>query len=387
MRSADFYRVLVAVETDPTQYYGTGARRPALLSAADAEQMLAHLAADLQALLPAIASCSLVAAGALFDQTQLLQPGYPVFRALEATAVESSGARFSPGLVSIGARGQKMPMDELQPSPTVPLGSLQLLPMLIRGPEEQLSPIATAMEHRFLEQGQLSAHSATWLQTAFGVTIHHARFMTLTDLSAMLRLQLEHFGFLPLWELLDAALSGNPQPLEVITAGGRSWKWAGGAAHTDFETFDHWANEGPGRGLGTERMALAASYADWTRELRQYLITLRAHGLKVKLHAPGEAEPLTGSYLKESSDLLPGSDVAAVTEHSFDDLGTIAVTVVEGDRVENFYPLSSGGLNDIHAVLRGRVPSGHTVAFPGTILYDPGSRCLCPEEGAVSTRH
>ena len=134
-------------------------------------------------------------------------------------------------------------------------------------------------------------------------------------------------------------------------------------------------------------MALAASYADWTRELRQYLTTLRAHGLKVVLHAPGDAEPLTGSYLNETSDLLPGSDAAAVTEHSFDDLGTIAVTVFEGGRVENFYPLSSGGLNDIHALLRGRVSSGHTVAFPGTIRYDPESRRLCPEEGAVPTRH
>ena len=37
----------------------------------------------------------------------------------------------------------------------------------------------------------------------------------LTDLLAMLRLQLDHFGFLPLWELLQAALDGSLRRLQV----------------------------------------------------------------------------------------------------------------------------------------------------------------------------
>jgi hypothetical protein len=100
-----------------------------------------------------------------------------------------------------------MPNSDLQPLPDIPLGLLQLLPVVVNGPPELVEELGQAMEYRFLEEGQVSAHSASWLETAFGISINHARMMTLTDLNAMLRMQLDHFGFLPLWELLDAALS------------------------------------------------------------------------------------------------------------------------------------------------------------------------------------
>ena len=119
---AAFYRIMVAVETDATRYYGPEASRPALLETSQAEQMLAHLAADIQALLPDISRCSLIAAGALFDQTQMLRPGYPIFTALEATAAKGEPGRFRPGLVSIGASDGRMPVSALQPDPKIPPG-------------------------------------------------------------------------------------------------------------------------------------------------------------------------------------------------------------------------------------------------------------------------
>jgi hypothetical protein len=75
---------------------------------------------------------------------------------------------------------------------------------------------------------------------------NHARFMTMTDLNAMLRMQLEHFGFLSLWELLDAAINTPAQLLEVHTPGGLKFRWQDGAVHSVFETFDWWANRGGG---------------------------------------------------------------------------------------------------------------------------------------------
>ncbi len=74
-----FYRALIAIETDATRFYGANASRPKLLGTTDSEQLLSHIAADLKALLPDISNCSLIAAGALFDQTQVLRPSYPVF--------------------------------------------------------------------------------------------------------------------------------------------------------------------------------------------------------------------------------------------------------------------------------------------------------------------
>lgn len=373
-----FYRAMVAIETDATQYYGADAIRPRLLESTDAEQMLAHIAADLQALLPEISGCSLIAPGALYDQTQILRPSYPIFISLEE--VPSRG-RFRTGLASVPAKEGQMPSEELQPFTDIPLGLLQLLPLVVHGPSSLIQELGQAMEFRFLEEGQLSAHSAAWLESAFGVSINHARFMTATDLNAMLRMQLEHFGFLPMWELIDAALSGNADPVVVRTDSGKEYEWKNGAVHTSFETFDYWATEGSGAKVLAARQGLAEAYAAWSREVRQYLTTLRAHGLEVRFSLAADGNPLEGSYFVERSAATAGSTDSTITEHSYAELGTVAITLVDGQSIENFYPLNPQGLNDIHMHLRNRVPDRHTVAFPGCILYDERKRMLVPDTG------
>lgn len=382
-----FYRVLLAIETDATRFYGDNARRPALLEATDSEQLLAHLAADLKSLLPEISNCSVIAAGALFDQTQVLRPSYPVFTSLEHISTSNNPENFKPGLVSVGAEDGKMPSEDLQPLPDIPLGLLQLLPVVIHGPADLVKELGQAMEYRFMEEGQVSAHTASWLESAFGITVNHARMMTLTDLNAMLCMQLDHFGFLPLWELLDAAMSATEATVTARTESGLQFEWRDHAVHAVFETFDSWANGGTGARVTAERLGLAAAYGDWTREVRQYLTTLEAHGLEVRFSLPGNTPAGEDSFFMETSDVEPGAGASTLTEHSYSELGTIAVTVVNGDRVENYYPLRPQGLNDIQAYIRNNVPGVHTVAFPGTINYDEKTRCLVPDSGQSSTRH
>ena len=380
MSATGHYRILVAIETDATRYYGPEAIRPAVLGASDTEQLLAHLATDLKSMFPSISNCSLITPGAVYDQTQILRPSYPVFSALEASSVAQRAEEFRPRMVSIAARDGVMPVEDLQPIRDIPLGLLQLLPLVIHGPASEVAELGQAMEYRFLEEGQLSAHSAKWLEAAFGVSINHGRFMTLTDLNAMLRMQLEHFGFLPMWELLDAALNDSGTDLGVTAASGTSFEWRDGAVHTQFETFDYWATEGRGRGMAAIRLILAENYGDWTREIRQYLTTLAAHGVELKFHLPGkEEEILTGSFLVEISASKPSADAATVTEHSYNEMGTIAVSLVKDDRMINYFPLTPLGLNDIHHAIRDQVPHGHTVAYPGTILYNEATRRLAPE--------
>jgi hypothetical protein len=151
--------------------------------------------------------------------------------------------------------------------------------------------------------------------------------------------------------------------------------------HTSYVTFDNWASSGAGAQVVAERQALASAYGDWTREVRQYLTTLQAHGLDFSLHLAGNGLPLKETFLKEQSDATPGASDSTITEHSYSELGTIAVTARNGDRIENYYPLCAQGLNDIHAHLRKNVPGVHTVAFPGTILYDEKDRRLVPDSG------
>jgi hypothetical protein len=380
MQGTGHYRILVAIETDATRYHGADSVRPALLEGRDAEQLLAHLAADLKSMLPSISHCSVLAPGALYDQTQILRPSYPVFAALEATSVAGRAEEFRPGMASIAAVDGRMPVDDLQPLDDIPLGLLQLLPLVLHGPAEEVAELGQAMEYRFLEEGQLSAHSAKWMETAFGISINHARFMTLTDLNAMLRMQLDHFGFLPMWELLDAALNHSAEILRVQTGSGIIFEWRDRAVHTQFETFDYWAGSGGGQEMDAARHLLAEGYGDWTREIRQYLTTLGAHGVDMKFFLPGkDADSLQGNYFVESSEAIPAADAAAVTEHSFSELGTIAVTLVRDGQLFNYYPLSPDGLNDIHASIRRQVHNGHTVAFPGTVRYDEAGRCLNAE--------
>ena len=380
MASIRHQYILVGIETDPTRYHGEHACRPAILDRAAAEQVLAHLATDLAGMFPAVNHCALTMAGALFDQTQLLRPDLPVYRALE-TMQESSdpGSDFQPRLLSIGARNGHMPLDELQPFADIPLGLLQILPILVSGPDDIVSALADEMEHRFLEHGQLSAHSAKGLESQFNIAVNHARFMTMTDLNAMLRLQLDHFGFLPLWELLDTAINSPASRLEVKTDLGITFKWHNGAVHCFFESFDWWAKHGNGSDIPASQRQLQSAYADWTREYRRYMTMLAAHGVSLSQHLAGlEDAELNDTFFLEESTMQPLAAAVEVTEHNADDLGTIAVTVATGERQINLYPLQASGLNDMHQFIREQEYNG-IVAFPGCICYDENSRQLVPD--------
>lgn len=372
--------ILVGIETDPTRYHGENASRPQLLERVAAEQVLAHLATDLTKMFRDISRCSLTMAGALFDQSQLLRPQLPIFSALETLQHASNpGSDFQSRLLSIGAASGQMPLPALQPFESIPLGLLQLLPVLVSGPQELIDTLAKEMEFRFLEEGQLSAHSANSLESQFGVSISHTRFMTLTDINAMLRLQLEHYGFLPLWELLDVSMYAPQTELNVTTSNGLNLKWRDGAVHTVFESFDWWAQFGSGAQSPAPKQQLQSTYADWTREYRRYLTMLKAHGVRVAQYLPGlDDSELSDSFFLEESTAEPAGNAAPVTEHQADDLGTVAVTVVNGRRQINLYPLLASGLNDLQAFIQAEGYGGD-IAFPGHISYDENTRQLKAE--------
>lgn len=376
--------MLVAIETDPTRYHGESARRPHVLDRSAAEQLLAHLSTDLSPLIPGIKDCALTLPGALYDQTQLLRPAYPIYTRLEEFQMASvTGSGFEARLLSIGADRGHMPDGALQPLESIPPGLLQTLPLLISGPADLVEDIASEMEHRFLDAGQLSAHSARALEAQFGIAVTHARFMTITDLNAMLHLQLEHFGFLPLWDLVDAAINGSAGELDAQGRGGQRFRWNGQAVRCCFETFDHWASEGAGREIHGEAEVLASSYEEWTREYRQYLTTLEAHAIPVEQYLPdAPGATLNGSFHVETSANSPGGPAAQVTEHSAGDLGTVAVTVISGDAQFNYYPLRASGLNQLHTAIRDRLGCAEAVSFPGRIEIDAATRRLVPDLAA-----
>jgi hypothetical protein len=203
----------------------------------------------------------------------------------------------------------------------------------------------------------------------------------------MFRMQLEHFGFLPLWELIDAALMGAAGPLEVTTGLGLAFRWDSGRVVNTFQSFDYWSKEGDGRQIAAHKQQLAGAYADWTRELRRYVTTLEAHAVPLEFELPepsGRFSPerfrMTETYCVEQARVTSGRGAANITEHSFGDLGTVVVTVLADDGMSHYYPLSAEGLNDIHRDIRNTGDGRPMVAFPGSILYDEKTRRLRPDD-------
>lgn len=369
------FRLLVAIETDPER----SRRRPALLSQGDAEQMLAHLAADLQSLISGIRKCRLAAAGVLFDQCQLLRPGTPVYAALSGAVDSAKAGGTTPDLAAIGAVGGKMPQTELQPDENIPPAVLGLLPMLAEGPATLLEELAEAMEHRFLAEGQVSAQTASWLETAFGIGLGHARFMTLTDLNAMFRMQLEHFGYLPLWELIDVAMAGGDGDLSLETGNGTQYAWRDGKVLVTFQTFDWWANEGAGKSDPAEPESLTRGYGEWIRELRRYTSTLAAHGVPVGFALPAGCDgEVSRNFLYEEVAAPAVGPIASITEHSRPELGILAVTAALKEGLRHYYPLTPRGLNEIHDSVTSLELAGEGMAFPGQIETDRSARRLRP---------
>lgn len=369
---------LVAIETDPERTPAESGGRPRILNQGDAEQMLAHLTADLGSVLGGIGNCRITACGSLFDQCQVLRPGLPVFEALSGLLKNDQSHTITPGQTALGSLPDSTPDPALTPDKSIPPAVLLLLPMLIAGPEQVIRDLGDEMEHRFLGEGQVSAHTASWLEAAFGIGISHARFMTVTDLNAMFRLQLEHFGYLPLWELTDAAVNGLDQALSLTATSGTEYRWLNGEVRVNFQTFDYWASQGAGHAIANDELGHA--YAESCRELRRYTSTLAAHHVPVRFDLPPECTGEVGDdYLCEETRLTDAHEsLASITEHSWNDLGIVAITVQTPEILKHFYPLTPGGLNTIHEIIQGLELSGEGMSFPGRVRFCETNRRLRP---------
>lgn len=374
---------LVAVETDPLRYHGEKALRPEPLDSGAAGQLVAHIGADLGKLFPQIGQVSLCLTGALYDQAQVLQPGWPLFRAMDEVFRRRQRRRSGepgaePAMMSIGTSQGHMPLAALTPSAELPPGMLLLIPLQFSGDAADLAYFDEQMEGRFMEEGQLSPQSARALEAAFGVVTTHARFLTLTDLMAMLKLQLEHFGFAVLWELLDAALEDANDTGVLYGSRGQQFRWDGERVIARFESFDYWAREGGGRDL--DDGDLGEAYIAWTREYRQLLVTLAAHGVPVAQKLAGAESLLEGLYFIEEAG--PSGDKApAITEHGGEAMGTVAVTVVHEGRMRHYYPLAPEGSNQLHSDLAQLGVAHQGLSYPGCICFDRQTRRLVPDCG------
>lgn len=248
------------------------------LPRAAAELLAAHVAADLQRLLPGVANLDLALRAAHFDPAELLRPGWPLHVRLAELAARAPGAR--PGrVIAFGDGDDGAPLAGLAPEAALQGGPLRLLPFVLRGEAAACRGVGAAMEAQLLETGMAGAATALHCQDAFGARLEHARYLTLHDLCAMTALQYEHAGLAPLWPLLEAAL---------FEAAGETWldaphepllRCAGGHARLGEPDFAAWRAR---QGRDTAPAQAEAAYRRFRARLAQLEAVLGAHGIATR---------------------------------------------------------------------------------------------------------
>lgn len=402
------YAGLLVIELDPQQPDFTGIP-PAPLDVVNATALAGHLAKDLDTILGGIEHLGLILAGALYDQTELLRPGFPLLGALaDLYSGSLHGGLFTPQLMALGTDQGYFPVAAINPARRPGSGPLLLLPFCFIGPRDAINVLARSMEDTLLQNGMVSDATREAVQQAFGLQALNLSYATIGDLCALLRVQLDGNGLLSLWELLEQAWFERPGIRVATLAAGSRFLVAGDHAHTLFYTFDDWAQFGP----GCKRAAaeLGQGYRDWMQQQRQYALALEAYGLHVRwvLASPqleqtladADAEAsvaamraipcLSGDFLVEGifrNDSENPEQQMLITHQADPELGTLAYTVTGLDaqgqllRLEHHYPLRQQGLRVIiDRLLEQCTTQGATrqVLHPGRLLYSETGRCLRP---------
>ncbi len=388
---------IVVIELDPlTPDYPE--RPPAPLAKTQAGPLIEAIAADLGRQFRGLDQVLLTAAAALYDQTELLQPGFPLLRALDDIARGTLvGQGFQPQILALG--GDHFPIAHLNPKRAPGSGPLFLLPLSFLGRPLAISSLANNFENQLLNSVTASEETIYSLQTAFGIQPVNVSYATVMDLCALLKIQLENSHFEPLWELLDQALFQRCGYCAVTLPTGNRFVQKKSTVYTPFFTFDDFAAFGPGQALELDE--LAAHYTQWSQFQRQYTVSLAAFGLTVQplmaneklfnddfaaaLDAGRNTDELNGDFLIETvfdiEDEIPVQ--RHITIHQSAELGPMVYTVAAANgngqivQVQHFYPLTPQGINAIVDHLKqSRLP--HQIVTAPELAIDPEDRALQP---------
>ena len=244
------------------------------LERAAAAPLLEPILIDLQRLLPGADSLDLGLAMASFDPAELLRPGWPVFTTLADLLIGAPGERAQARVVSLSASEGRMPAAGLQPDRSLRGGPLRLLPFVLRGGAEQVNAVGRQMESELMEKGMAAAATALAAQSAFGLQLEHARYLSLHDLCAMTAMQYEHAGLAPVWRLLEAALFAPASAEWVEEAGEPPALYAGGQVGIGIQSPEQLLP-------AAEAAGISAANMHRLRQLRasQWRAVLAAHGV------------------------------------------------------------------------------------------------------------
>jgi len=339
---------------------------PPPLTRDGADVMATAVANDLQRILgEQVRGGGMILLGALYDLTELLRPGLPIAEGLlDYYRGSLRGGAFEAQLIALGSAGGQFPVPELAPRRAPGSGPLLAIPFALVAPGPALEPIRETLENELLGKGRASLETDRTVQQLFSVAPVNLSYATLHDVSALLRVQLDHAGFGPLWQLLEGALYRPEKPIVADTDEGNRFLTHQGRAWTPILDFDSWAEQ-RGDTDGTQ-------YLNWQKTQRQYIAGLAAHGIEVIPTAARSGvysqDPEVGLSVAQAAALEPEdrlsvtvtgdpnpdvASVVALTEQSSAELGPVAYSVMiqgaDGDvrYLGHDYPLTPEAITAI----------------------------------------
>lgn len=348
------------------------------LSRDEAAELAALVAADLHALVPQVDAARLALAGALFDQVELLRPGFPVWATLDELARRVPRAHLE-NVVAFGSHDGHMPAQPLEPSPTYAEGPMRLLPMSLLAPAERAEELSEQLEIQLVGRGEAGTRTADWLMRTLGIRLEHVRYLSRNDLLALTCVQYEHVNLAPLWALLEAALLTPYREEATMSTRGLGLRYAEGKVLA--QSPSHWLAAQTG-----DDTARAHGFAGIVFELRQYAALLDAHRLPLQLQPdPARQTSAADGYLLETlAAVEPGFDAPTLFAHEAPGLGVVAVTVAQrGDggharALAHGYPLQPQALGPLLARLADHYGIAAELHAAGRIVLDGDGRLGAP---------
>lgn len=340
----------------------------------EAAELAELVAADLHGLMPQVNQARLALAGALFDQVELLRPGFPVWATLDELARRVPRGHID-NVVAFGSHDSHMPAQPLEPSPQFADGPMRLLPLSLLAPGALAEELSEQLEVQLVGRGEAGALTADWLMRTLGIRLEHVRYLSRNDLLALTCVQYEHVNLAALWSLLEAALLTPYRNESAVTARGLALQYADGKVFAQSPA--QWLAEQPPVGSedhAPRRHALAGILF----ELRQYAALLEAHQLPLRLQPMTGREAGSGAgYLLETlATVEPGYDPPSLFAHEAPGLGVVAITVAQRGHagraraLTHGYPLQSQALGPLLALLAERYDIAADLHALGHIVLD-----------------
>ncbi len=306
---------------------------------------------------PPAAELALVAA--LYEPAELLQPGFPVHEhLLRYLQAATSGPENKGKLLTIGSNAAGELPEGLTQQPAPHPGPLLLMPFVLVTANES---VADRFESQLMDRGLVSAQTQQLLSQALDTPIEHANFLSLLDLSAMMRTQFEHAGFLPEWEIIEAALLSQQPQLRQHSPCHNDYFLYQQLVFTPFFSYDFWATHGPGKALPADERR--QGWLRWLQRQRQGVAVMQSHGLDVRQYLPRQwpesqqkiclgginQQVVNEDFFTEIHAPIDETRGVTVTEQHIPGLGTVAYTLSQdnGRHLQHLYPLTPEALNTI----------------------------------------